>query len=152
MIIKSTRFGELDVAEEMILEFPQGLPGFSNQKSFVFLPYQSDSPFAFLQSANEPDLTFMLVEPFTFFKDYDFEVDDESAEALGLSIENLPQIFNIVSLRGKFEEMTANLLAPIIVNWRDRYAMQIVLEKTSYTIRHRLFPDGLRSSQGKGGA
>ncbi|MBC8015443.1 MAG: flagellar assembly protein FliW [Sporomusaceae bacterium] len=151
MIIQSTRFGELEILEEMIIEFSQGLPGFSTEKSFAFLPYQLESPFAFLQSVNEPNLTFMVVEPFTFFKDYVFEIDDEIAKGAGISNDNIPQIFNIVSVRDKVEEMTANLLAPIIINWRDRKGMQLILEKTSYTIRHRLFPDGLPGSPSKGG-
>ncbi len=143
MLVKSTRFGEIEVADDAILQFPHGLPGFPEEKSFAFLPYQPDSPFVFLQSVSEPDLTFMVVEPFTFFKDYVFEIEDEIAEQLGLSTENLPQIFNMISLREKVEEMTANLLAPILVNWRDQRAMQLILEKTSYTTRHRLFPNGL---------
>ena len=151
MIIQSTRFGELDVSAEMIIEFSQGLPGFPREKSFAFLPYQPDSPFAFLQSVSEPNLTFMVVEPFTFFKDYAFKIDDEIAEGLGLNDGNGPQIFNIVSVKGKAEDMTANLLAPLIINWRGRQGLQLILEKTSYTIRHRLFPDGVPSIPEKGG-
>ena len=142
MIIQSTRFGEIEVSEEMILEFPSGLPGFLEERTFAFLPYQPDSPFAFLQSASNADLTFMIADPFTFFADYDLEIDDDTAEALGLSPENMPQIFNIVSVREKIEEMTANLAAPIVINWRDRLAMQVVLENTSYSIRQNLFPEG----------
>lgn len=151
MIIQSARFGELEVLEEMIIEFSQGLPGFPTEKSFALLPYQPESPFAFLQSVSEPNLTFMVVEPFTFFQDYIFEIDDEIAKGLGLTDDNTPQIFNIVSLREKTQDMTANLLAPIIINWRDHKGMQLILEKKSYNTRHRLFPDGLPSSPQKGG-
>lgn len=141
MLIHSTRLGQIDVSEDKIINFPQGIPGFSDEKSFAFLLYQEGSPFGFLQSLNEANLTFLVVEPFTFFPKYDFEVDDEITAQLGLSTENLPEVFNVVSVRGKTEEMTANLLAPIIINWRDQRGMQIVLEKTFYTTRHRLFPD-----------
>lgn len=143
MIIQSTRFGQLDVAEEMIIEFSQGLLGFQEENSFAFLPYQPDSPFAFLQSVREPNLSFMVVEPFAFFQDYTFEIEDEIVENLGLNDSNGPQIFNIVSVPDKIEEMTANLLAPLIINWRDRKGMQLVLEKTSCNVRHRLFLEGL---------
>lgn len=151
MLIHSTRLGSVDVPEDKIIDFPFGLPGFSDEKSFAFLPYQDDSPFAFLQSVSEPNLMFLLVEPFSFFQNYDFEVDDEIVEQLGLSNENLPEVFNVVSIREKPEEMTANLLAPIIINWRDQKAMQIVLEKTQYTIRHRLFPNEVLNGIGQKG-
>ncbi|MDF2635272.1 MAG: fliW [Pelosinus sp.] len=151
MKVKSTRFGEIEVSEQAILQFPHGIPGFIDEKVFAFLPYDVDSPFAFLQSVNEPDLTFMIMEPFSFFPDYDFELDNSIVKALGFSDKNPPQIFNIIRMTEKLEEMTANLLAPIIVNWQNRKAMQYVLDKTSYNVRHRVFPDGLPQQADKGG-
>lgn len=146
MKIKSTRFGDLDIPAAAVLKFPHGLPGFSEEKLFAFIPYQADSPFAFLQSATDPNLTLMLVEPFTFFPDYKFEIDDETLGELGLAADNPPQVFNVTRIPEKLAEMTANLLAPVLINWRDRLAGQIVLEKTGYTVRHRLFPTGLPKS------
>jgi flagellar assembly factor FliW len=151
MIVRSTRFGEIEVSDQSILEFPHGIPGFVDEKVFAFLPYQLENPFAFLQSVNEPDLTFMIVEPFSFFPDYDFELEDGIVKELGISDENPPEVFNIVKVVEKLENMTANLLAPILVNWQDRKAMQYVLEKTSYQVRHRVFPNGLPPQTSKGG-
>lgn len=151
MMIQSTRFGEIEVSEEAILQFPYGIPGFLEEKIFAFLPYQPDSPFSFLQSFKDSNLTLMIVEPFTFFPEYDFELDDEIAKQLGVSDDNPPQIFNIVRVPEKIEEMTVNLLAPIIVNWQSRKAIQHVLEKTSYPVRKRVFPDGIPPLTGKGG-
>lgn len=151
MKLQSTRFGEIEVSEDVILQFPYGIPGFLEEKLFALLPYQPDSPFAFLQSVNNPDLTFMVVEAFTFFPDYDFELDDGVAKDLGIDEKNPPQIFNIVRVPEKLEEMTVNLLAPVIVNWQRRTAIQHVLEKTSYPVRQRVFPDGILPETGKGG-
>lgn len=142
MIINTTRFGEIDIPEEELLNFPQGLPGFPERKSYALLPYKPESPFAFLQSADEPDLAFILADPFAFIKDYEFELDDGVAREFGFSKDAPPQVFNIVTVPENAEEMTANLVAPIVVNLRDRTAIQIVLEKTAYTTRHRLFPQG----------
>lgn len=151
MEIESTRFGTITVADQNILQFPHGIPGFIDEKEFAFLPYQPDSPFAFLQSVKEPDLTFMIVEPFTFFPDYDFELEDSIVKELQISEANPPQVFSIIRVPEKFEEMTANLLAPVIVNWQCRKAIQCVLDKTAYTVRHRVFPDGLARQADKGG-
>jgi len=142
MIIHSTQLGEIEVDDDKIISFPHGLPGFPEEKSFAFLPYQVDSPFAYLQSMEKPQLTFLVVDPFAFFKDYEFQLQDEIAQELGLSHPNLPQIINIVSVPQKTEEMTANLLAPIVMNVQSSTAIQVVLEKTTYTTRHRLFPGG----------
>lgn len=148
MIIQSTRFGELQISENEVLEFSNGLPGFPEEKSFGFLQYEAESPFAFLQSITDPDLSFLVVEPFSFFTDYDVVIADAVVEELGLSDENLPQVVNVVRVPENTEEMTANLLAPIIINWRDHKGAQIILENKSYTIRHRLFPAGLPGGKG----
>lgn len=143
MLIKSTRFGEIEVAEELIINFTNGIPGFPQETSFAFLAQGPDSPFFFIQSVSNPDLTFILIEPFTFLPDYTFKLEDEIVSGLQLSDKNLPQVFNIVSVRDNIESATVNLIAPIIVNWQAKIASQIILEKTSYTTRQRLFPDGL---------
>lgn len=151
MIIKSTRLGQLEIEDNEIIVFPKGLPGFTHEKQFVILPCEVNSPFAFMQSVIEPDLTFLIVEPFSFFKDYEFSLDEQVLEALQLSDDNRPQIFNIVTVPERTEDMTANLLAPVIINPLGRLAQQIVLEKTPYTTRHRLFPNGFPKMESKGG-
>lgn len=151
MKIKTTRFGELDIAIETILKFDQGIPGFPDEKEFAFLPYEKGSPFAFLQSTHDADLTFLIVEPFSFLPEYTFELSDEWSKEIGVSAENLPQIFNIVSIKEPLQQTTVNLLAPVIVNWKDGKAKQIILEKVEYTTKHLLFPDGLSNQTNQGG-
>ncbi|MCW2278818.1 flagellar assembly protein FliW [Heliophilum fasciatum] len=140
MLLTTTRFGEIDVPENHCLAFPQGIPGFPEEKSFAFLPYEPDNVFAFLQSATDPDLTFVIVNPFAFFPDYDVALHTDIVGAIGIAPENPGEIWNIVTVRTGGTEMTANLLAPIVINWLDRKAMQVVLEKTPYTTRHHLIP------------
>lgn len=150
MVVESSRFGQLEVAEEAIIRFPHGLPGFADQTAFAFVPHSADSPFVFFQSVTDPDLTFLMVEPFRFFGDYEFELDDAAVGALGIKDRQDVRILTVVTVPEKTEEMTANLLAPIVVNWPARIAMQIVLEKTAYTTRHRLFPKGFPAKAAKG--
>ncbi|MDR7866331.1 MAG: flagellar assembly protein FliW [Sporomusaceae bacterium] len=142
MVIESTRFGSLEVDDQDIIRFPQGLPGFDDEKAFAFLPYGPDSPFAFLQSVAEPALTFFVVEPFPFFTDYEFELSDDLAKEIGMTAAAPFQVFCIVTVPDNLEEMTANLLAPLVVNWKERRAVQTVLDNKGYTTRHRLFPAG----------
>ena len=61
MIVQSTRFGELDVPDGQILDFSQGIMGFPEEKRFALMEYKPDSPFYFLQSLADPDLTFLLI-------------------------------------------------------------------------------------------
>lgn len=151
MLVKSRRFGDLDIEEGNIIQFPNGLPGFPEEKGFVLLPYQENSPFAFLQSIHEPNLAFMIVDSFTFFPDYEFKLDDDLVQELNLSPQNPPQVFNIVTVPDKIEKTTANLLAPVMINVKEKLGMQVVLEKSSYTTKHLLFPHGFSKKSNKGG-
>lgn len=151
MKIETKSFGTLEIEEDQFIHFPHGLPGFPEEKKFALLPHQPDSAFAFLQSATEPYLFFIIIEPFSFFKEYTFTIEDNIMAELALTDDNPPGIFNIVRIPDNPEEMTVNLQAPILINWQTRQAMQIILEKSSYTVRHRLFPEGLAAQMSKGG-
>lgn len=151
MKIQSIRFGELEVAEEQLIHFPIGIPGFPDEKTFVFIDTDLDSPFTFLQSTSEANLTFLLVDPFAFFNDYEFDLEDELAVEWGLSQDNPPQVFLIATVKGKLADMTVNLLAPLVINGDNRTGRQVILDKPEYSICHKLFPEGLPKEAVQGG-
>lgn len=138
-VIQTTRFGEMQIDELNIVNFSQGLPGFPDEKEFVFIPYAENSPFAFLQSLTNPDLTFVVANPFVFDATYSFTLDDSAIHALGLKSEQFPEIFVIVRIPEKVEEMTANFMAPLVINWQTKQGLQFVLEQTKYQVRQPLF-------------
>ena len=142
MIVQSTRFGELEVSDEQILDFPQGLLGFPEEKKFALMEYKPDSPFYFLQSLADPDLTFLMINPFAFFNDYEFDMDDALMAEIGVTADNPPTVFNIATVKDKIEQMTINLAGPVLVNLRERKAAQWVIEKTQFPTRYPLFPAG----------
>lgn len=149
MIINTTRFGEVEIAADKIFTFNHGLPGFPAEKDFALLPYRTDIPFAFLQSTKNPDLAFLVVDPFAFFQNYEFELGDAVAQELGLTKDMPPYIVNIVTVPEKMDDMTVNLLAPVIINKQNQQAIQIVLENTAYQTRHRLFAAGASDKEAK---
>ena len=140
MIVQSTRFGELEVSDEQILDFPQGLLGFPEEKRFALMEYKPDSPFYFLQSLADPDLTFLMINPFAFFNDYEFDMDDALMAEIGVTADNPPTVFNIATVKDTIANMTVNLAGPVLVNMRDRKAAQWVIEKTQFPTRYPLFP------------
>lgn len=143
MKIKTTRFGELNVPAECIIRFVSSMPGFPRHKRFALFPYEENSPFNILQSVSNPDLTFLLVDPYRFFNGYIFELEDELAEELGFSEDNAPAVYALTTLKDKIEDATVNLLGPVLVNWDRRIAVQVTLHHSSYAVRQPLFPEGL---------
>lgn len=139
--VNTQRFGEIEVDEKTIVSFPEGIPAFEEEHEFVVLPYEEESPYMFLQSTASPELAFLMTDPFVFFPDYSFELDDENMAKL--SVEKMEDILvcSLISIPATgIPDMTTNLLAPIVINRHSMEARQVVLEKTQYTTKHRLFP------------
>ncbi len=135
--IDSTRFGTIEVDEEAVITFSQGLFGFESYRRFVVLCIDEKSPFRWLQSMEEPGLAFVVIEPRHFMPDYAPTISDADAEALGIGADTPYLVFAVVTIPpGKPEEMTANLMGPIIVNAATRMARQVIVEDDCYSTKH----------------
>ena len=141
--IATNRFGELEIEDSKIVHFPQGIPAFEEEREFVLLPYDENSPYYYLQSAQRAELSFLLTEPFVFFPDYTVEIDDATLTELKIKNQDHVEIYTMLTIpNGSVRYMTANLLAPIVINSENMQARQIVMDKSNYKTKHRLFPEG----------
>ncbi|ARW33392.1 Flagellar assembly factor FliW [Bacillus subtilis subsp. subtilis] len=89
-----------------------------------------------LQSVTSENLAFIVVSPFIFFKNYEFDLDESTAELLDIDNIQDVEVMTILTMAEPFEKSTANLLAPIIVNRKNMMAKQVVLHDSSYTTKH----------------
>ncbi len=140
--INTMRFGEIEVEEEKIVHFKKGIPAFEDEHEFVIIPYDEESPYYFMQSLKSPELAFLITTPFIFFPEYQIEVDDDTMTELDIKNSEDVLLYSIITIpNGSIRYMTANLLAPLVLNTENMQAKQLVMEKTRYTTKHRLFPD-----------
>ncbi len=122
-----------DVAEIL---FPAGLPGFPHAHHFDLAPWgPAGSPFLLLSSTEDPDIGFVVVPPWVFYPEYEFELDTGTAERLGLDQAEDAVVFTVVTLRERPEESTVNLLGPIVVNRFTHEGAQVVLPSAGYSVR-----------------
>ncbi|WP_060788342.1 flagellar assembly protein FliW [Geobacillus zalihae] len=140
MNIDTKYHGTVAVKEEDIIRFPHGLPGFADEKRFVLLPL-ADTPFVILQSVETPALGFVLIEPFSYFPSYEFELDEATVEQLDIESERDVAVYVILTVADPFDNTTANLQAPVVINVRKRLGKQVILTNTPYKTKHRLFPE-----------
>lgn len=146
MKIHSNLLGELEFDDNMSIHFSQGIPGFENDKQFILIPMEVNSPFFYLQSINNEDLCLLLADPFVFFPDYEIDIDDLEMQKLDFDNEKAQlAIYLVLSVPADFKQTTANLRAPIVINPDKRKGMQYISSKTVYTTRHNIF----RSAQPK---
>lgn len=144
MKLHTSRFGEIDIDEERTINFPQGLLGFSDIKRYIILdhPNKPDMPLKWLQSADNPDLAFVITDPLMFCPDYSPEIEEKNLKELNIFDSSERVIIVIVTIpHGEPEKMTANLQGPILVNLKTREAKQVVLTGEEYPLRHPLLKD-----------
>ena len=143
--VPSSRFGDLEVPADSVIEFPAGIIGFPSAKSFIMLEHKP--PFSWLQSTQDPDLAFVVVDGFEFGqqfdvkppvgdRDTDFREDDEYA------------ILIIVTVRPDPRMTTANLKAPLFVNMRNRRGLQVIFDDPRYSTRFPLWSDEASATPG----
>lgn len=138
-MIQTKYHGEISIEESGILKFEQGIPGFNDEKDFILIPLEQGSPFLILQSMQTAELGFVVVNPFQFMTDYEFDLSESDKEILEIKSEKDVQVYTILTVKERFEETTANLQAPLIVNRNQNKAKQIILNDQKYPIKHNLF-------------
>ena len=141
MQVSTTRFGLIEVADEEVILFPEGLYGFEKQKRYVVIDQEEAGPFRMLQSLDEPALTFVVVDPVAIYADFKIEPSTEDLALIDATKgADLAQMA-IVTLGRRLEEATLNLGAPLIVNRISHKGVQAVLNDTDYTPKEPLIPD-----------
>jgi flagellar assembly factor FliW len=113
-IVASTRFGELEVPAEAMIDFPDGMIGVGGRR-FALLEREESGAFKWLQEADEPDLALPVTDPFAFFPDYEVVLSDEEAERIGVTDPAAAQVLVVVRADEDPGRISANLLAPILV-------------------------------------
>lgn len=144
MKIQTKFLGEVMIDPTTIIEFPEGIPAFEEEKQFVLIPLAEKSPFIILQSVQTKSVGFMAVYPFDFKKDYAFDLEKIEEDKLKIEGTDEVLVYSLLSLKDSLENSTMNLLAPIVINAHKKIGQQIVLSENAH---HPLrYP--LRSKEG----
>lgn len=138
MRIVTSRFGELEIPENLVVRMTKPVLGFEQLREYVIVETPNFTPFKWYQSVEQPDIAFVIVNPRLFFPDYLIEVNPKEIEEL--HVDDVAEIatYAIVTIPHDFTRMTANLQGPLLVNTRTNLAKQLVLVNSHYKIKHRL--------------
>jgi len=128
MIIHSTRFGDIECTEEKIVRFPLGIIGFPASTRYLILDHDRDVPFKWLQSLDQEELAFVIVDPVWFKPDYRVTIALDEVIELGPVDESDLVLFVILTIPSDDpSRMTANLRGPVVVNAEAWMAKQLIL-------------------------
>jgi flagellar assembly factor FliW len=141
VIIKTGRFGPITVGEDETIRIPQGVLGFPEYTQFCLVDPGDETLILWLQSLDNPEIAFPLLEPKIFRPDYAARLS--ASELRELKLENINQsaVFSILTIPTDVTQMTANLKAPLVINLKEKLAKQVVLQENEYSIKHLMFKE-----------
>lgn len=133
--VPSNLLGSLEVSPDELIAFPAGLVGLPEYRSFVLIRAAREGMF-WLQSADVPDLTFLLVDPFPHFDGYAVELSPEDVSSLEAEDAADVLLLAIVTLPcSPGGECTANLQGPLAFNLRSGRGKQIAIPDPRFGVR-----------------
>jgi len=140
MEIKTREFGTIQVEDDAVYEFPEGIYGFESDKKFaVFSRNIEDFSFLYLQSMDHLFPCFMVFEPFDIHPDYHPSISKEDLK--DCQVDNLDDLIFLViaTVPAKIEELSINIKSPVILNPMTRKAKQVILQNPDYSVRYYPF-------------
>ncbi len=140
MKLKTTHFGIIDVNEEELIDFPEGLPGFENAKKYALIGHDvGESPFFWLQSTDDPELCFVVTDPFLVYDNYGVDVSDDDVKFLQITDANKVITLAITVIPEDVKKTRVNLKAPILINTGKKLGKQVIQKDDTLPIRYFLF-------------
>lgn len=144
----NTKFGELEIAENDIIYFENGIPGFENLKKFYVYFSKETFPIQWLISLDNLDITFPIIDPLLVRVDYSFDLPKDLVEYLEVNEPEDVKIFTIMTIpHGDPENITVNLKAPVLISKINNKGIQLILDDDEYHLKHNVKKEIQRSEK-----
>ena len=147
MRIDTSRFGPLEVDEQRLITFGEGILGFPNNRTFALVQTGEESAFYWLQAVDRPELAFVVCDPRLFVGDYRVGARKDEMGALAIEDPAGAQVFVIVNKID--DQLTGNLQGPLVINVATRQGRQMVLSDKRYSTRHLLIKLAVKQPMGQ---
>lgn len=134
-------FGEIEIDESKIITFEDGIIGFPDMKKFTLIfdeEKEDRQSISWLQSMDEPEIAFPVMDPLFVCETYNPSVEDELLKNLGTIKEDNLYVLVTVTVPQNIKELAVNLKAPIVINTDTRKASQIIVED-DLPVRYRIY-------------
>ncbi|MDM7321548.1 MAG: flagellar assembly protein FliW [Fervidobacterium pennivorans] len=146
MGVYKTRFGELEIKDNEVITFPNGIPGFEELRKFAILNIPETRPIQWLVSLEDENVSFPLIDPWLVLETYEVDLSKQDLDILQVEDPSDIVVWSIVTIPvGKPELATVNLKAPVVVNIKKGIGIQVILEK--YELKHPIVSEKEPESQ-----
>ena len=137
MKTNTKQFGDIEIQEDKIITFKEGIPGFEDLKRFILME-EKDSIFHALQSIEDEEICFIITDPYYFKKDYAPTIRESYFNKLGRGDNDAFSLYAIVTLKDQVENSTLNLAGPLLIHIENRQGVQVIIEDAGYTTKHKI--------------
>lgn len=142
MKITTRIFGEIEIADDKVIVFENGIIGFPDLKNFALIHDEekgTNTGIRFMQSLDEPSFAMPVMDPLLVKPDYDPKVDDELLASAGnISSDNI-LVLVTATIPGDLTKMSVNLQGPFIINVEEHKACQIIVENSDYPVKFPIY-------------
>jgi flagellar assembly factor FliW len=140
MLLITRDFGEVEILEESIIDFPEGVFSFEEDKKFCVLsPLGEEQYPMWLQSAANGNLCFIVYNPFDMIVNYELDEEQLSRE-LDVGEDTNVLILCIAVIPEDHKKTTINLKSPVVINLDTKTGKQVILE-ADYPVRFPIFAE-----------
>ena len=139
--LETTRFGKLEIGEEAIISFPDGIPGFESHTDWILFG-EDETPIKWLQSLSNGDVALPVVISRDIRTSYSPKIADEDLASLQAESDRDYGLMVVLSIPSSEPwNMTANLRAPIVLNHAKRVGKQVICMNEEYSVREFVFSE-----------
>lgn len=134
-----TDYGTVEYKSEDLLIFRDGLFGFPKLTRYLLLRMnEEDDSILLMLSVEDPQVVFVLINPFFLCPDYSPVLAPEELACLETEDSGELSYYAICVVQNDYLENTVNLKCPLVINPKTRHGIQVILKDSSYGYRHKL--------------
>ena len=137
--ILSKAYGTIEIDSKQIVSFPEGLFAFENFKKYAIIT-KPDSIFSWLQSLDDVNLAFLVIDPTEIISDYEPKVTADLLTTIeATEIKSLHMLSILTIPQNQPEKMTMNLQGPLLINAEKAVGAQVVSANDLHLVKTPLF-------------
>ena len=142
MRVQTKFFGEVELDDNKVIEFPNGIIGFEDFKKFAIIydiEDDRDTKISWLQSLEEPTLALPVVDPLAVTTEYAPMIEDELLKPLGNPADEDLLFLLVMTVPSDMTKVTANMKAPVIISMEERKGVQLIVDNADYPVKFNVY-------------
>jgi flagellar assembly factor FliW len=138
MLIHTSNFGDLEIPQNKVINFKEGLPGFPQNHRFAMLELDELEPFRYLHALDGIPIALYVINPFLVDSGYEFKLTESDMEDVGSSNASELTVVSVATIPEDPNSATINMMAPIVINEKACCGKQVILHESKYSVKHPL--------------